>query len=115
MDIPLKYGCNPNQAHAKVITPGTDGPIVVRNGAPSYINLLDALRGWQLVRDLKAATGKPAAASYKHVSPAGAAVAAPLSPEFCRAHFYEHGSELSPVAAAYARARSSDRVASFGD
>ncbi|NBC10547.1 MAG: phosphoribosylaminoimidazolecarboxamide formyltransferase [Planctomycetes bacterium] len=118
MDIPLKYGCNPNQKHAKVITPhapGSDGPLVVRNGAPSYINLLDALRGWQLVRDLKAATGKPAAASYKHVSPAGAAVAAPLSDDFCRAHFYERNSELSPVATAYARARSSDRVASFGD
>jgi len=119
MDIPLKYGCNPNQKHAKVITPapgsGRDGPLVVRNGAPSYINILDGLRGWQLVRDLKAATAKPAAASYKHVSPAGAAVAAPLSPEFCQAHFYDHGSELSPIATAYARARSSDRVASFGD
>ncbi len=115
MDIPLKYGCNPNQSHAKVITPLADGPLVVRNGAPSYINILDGLRGWQLVRDLKAATGKAAAASYKHVSPAGAAVAAPLTAEFCKAHFYDRGNELSDVATAYARARSSDRVASFGD
>lgn len=115
MDIPLKYGCNPNQTHAKVITPLDDGPLVVRNGSPSYINILDALRGWQLVRDLKAATGKAAAASFKHVSPAGAAVAAPLTAEFCKAHFYSDPGNLSEAATAYARARSSDRVASFGD
>ncbi len=115
MDIPLKYGCNPNQTHAKVITPMEDGPLWVRNGAPSYINLLDGLRGWQLVRDLKAATGKASAASFKHVSPAGAAVEAPLTPEFCAAHFYTDDGQLSPIATAYARARSSDRVASFGD
>ncbi|MEL7088283.1 MAG: phosphoribosylaminoimidazolecarboxamide formyltransferase, partial [Planctomycetota bacterium] len=78
MDIPLKYGCNPNQPHAKIISPGTgptgDGPLTVVNGSPSYINALDAIRAWQLVRDLKTATGKAAAASFKHVSPAGCAV-----------------------------------------
>lgn len=124
MDIPLKYGCNPNQPHARITTPGTgplgDGPLAVVNGSPSYINALDALRGWQLVRDLKAATGKAAAASFKHVSPAGAAVAGELPPEFLQAFFYAPpesvpGGEYSPIATAYAKARSSDRVASFGD
>lgn len=124
MDIPLKYGCNPNQPQAQITTPGTgpqgDGPLLVVNGSPSYINALDALRSWQLVRDLKAATGKAAAASFKHVSPAGAAVAGELSPEFLQAFFYAPpekvpGGEYSPVATAYAKARSSDRVASFGD
>ncbi len=122
--IPLKYGCNPNQPHARILTPDTgpfgDGPLTVVNGQPSYINALDALRSWQLVRDLKHATGKPAAASFKHVSPAGAAVAGELSDEFCRAFFYAApdtlpGGAYSPVATAYAKARSSDRVASFGD
>lgn len=124
MDIPLKYGCNPNQPHAKITSPGTgpqsDGPLLVVNGSPSYINALDALRSWQLVRDLKAATGKAAAASFKHVSPAGAAVAGELSPEFLKAFFYAPpenvpGGRYSPIATAYAKARSSDRVASFGD
>ncbi len=115
MEIKLKYGCNPNQPHARVVTPWEQGPLRVRNGSPSYINMLDGLRGWQLVRDLKAGTGKAAAASFKHVSPAGAAVASPLSPTFCAAHFYTDDGNLSPVATAYARARSSDRVASFGD
>lgn len=119
MEIKLKYGCNPNQPHARVVMdPGSasgDGPLRVRNGAPSYINMLDGIRGWQLVRDLKAATGKASAASYKHVSPAGAAVARPLTPDFCAAHFYADDGSLSPIATAYARARSSDRVASFGD
>ncbi|WP_432798025.1 phosphoribosylaminoimidazolecarboxamide formyltransferase [Poriferisphaera sp. WC338] len=116
MEIKLKYGCNPNQSHARVVYDGEgDCPLAVVNGAPSYINLLDGLRGWQLVRDLKAATGKAAAASYKHVSPAGAAVAGELSESFCKAHFYKYGEDYSPVATAYAKARSSDRVASFGD
>lgn len=114
MQITMKYGCNPNQTHARLISPLDDGPLTVLNGAPGYINVLDALRGWQLVRELKASTGQPAAASFKHVSPAGAAVAGPLSEEFRRAHFYDDA-DLSPVATAYAKARSSDRVASFGD
>ena len=117
-EIKLKYGCNPNQPHAKIVTPGGgplgDGPLTVVNGAPSYINALDAIRAWQLVRDLKAATGKAAAASFKHVSPAGAAVAGDLSDDFRRAFLYADA-EYSPAATAYARARSSDRVASFGD
>ena len=112
-EIPLKYGCNPNQPHARIVTPDPS-PLTVVNGAPSYINALDALQAWALVRELAEATGKPAAASFKHVSPSGAAVAAELSDEFRRAHFYGDA-ELSPVATAYARARSSDRQASFGD
>ncbi|MEM1097587.1 MAG: phosphoribosylaminoimidazolecarboxamide formyltransferase [Planctomycetota bacterium] len=111
----LKYGCNPNQAHALLKQPEAS-PLTVVNGSPSYINLLDGLRGWQLVRDLRAATGKAAAASFKHVSPAGAAVASELSEDFKRAFFYaDPDAGLSPVASAYAKARSSDRVASFGD
>ena len=110
----LKYGCNPNQPHASITQPAGE-PLRLVNGSPSYINALDALRGWQLVRDLKAATGKAAAASFKHVSPAGAAVAGPLSDGFLRAFFYDGGVDYSPVATAYAKARSSDRVASFGD
>lgn len=92
-------------------------PLEVVNGSASMINILDALRGWQLVRDVKAATGKPAATSFKHVSPAGAAVAGDLSEDFCQAHFYPAPSDhdYSPIASAYAKARSSDRVASFGD
>ena len=115
MEISLKYGCNPNQEVARVLGDGDPGPLEIINGAPSYINILDALRGWQLVRELKGAIDVPAAASFKHVSPAGAAVAAPLSEAFCAAHFIQEASGLSPVATAYARARSSDRVASFGD
>lgn len=118
-EIPLKYGCNPNQPAARVLFDGPADacPLTVVNSSPSFINVLDALRGWELVRDLKAATTKPAAASFKHVSPAGAAVAGDLTDAFCAANFYpapaEHG--YSPVAAAYAKARSSDRGASFGD
>ncbi len=115
--LPLKYGCNPNQKHAQIIFEGAgDCPIKIVNGNPSMINLLDGIRGWQLVRELRLATGKPAAASYKHVSPAGAAVAGDITPEFLKAHLYatpEGG--FSPLASAYARARSSDRSASFGD
>ncbi len=114
MEISLKYGCNPNQSFARIVAEGDASPLTVVNGAPSYINALDGLRGWQLVRDLSRAADGPAAASFKHVSPAGAAVAGELSEEFRRAYFYGDG-ELSPVATAYAKARSSDRVASFGD
>ncbi|WP_390620482.1 phosphoribosylaminoimidazolecarboxamide formyltransferase [Poriferisphaera corsica] len=116
MEIKLKYGCNPNQPTARVLFDDSQQacPLSVVNGSPSYINLMDGIRSWQLVRDLKIATGKPAAASYKHVSPAGAAVAGPLTSDFCKAHFYRT-TDLSPIATAYAKARSSDRVASFGD
>ena len=114
MQITMKYGCNPNQSHARLISDSPDGPLTVVNGAPGYINILDALRGWQLVRELKKSTGQPAAASFKHVSPAGAAVAGTLTDEFRKAHFYDDA-DLSPLATAYAKARSSDRVASFGD
>jgi phosphoribosylaminoimidazolecarboxamide formyltransferase/IMP cyclohydrolase/phosphoribosylaminoimidazolecarboxamide formyltransferase len=113
MEIKLKYGCNPNQSFARVTTEG-DCPLTIRHGKPSYINILDGLRGWQLVRELKAATTKPAAASFKHVSPAGAAVAGNLSDTFRQSQFVTE-SDLSPLATAYAKARSSDRVASFGD
>lgn len=117
--LPLKYGCNPNQPHAQVTFTGQadDCPLAFVNGSPSMINILDALRGWELVRDLKAATDKPAAASFKHVSPAGAAVAGPLTDDFCKANFYPPPADLadSPIATAYAKARSSDRGASFGD
>ncbi|MFW5682119.1 MAG: phosphoribosylaminoimidazolecarboxamide formyltransferase [Phycisphaeraceae bacterium] len=112
-DIPLKYGCNPNQSHARIVTDGPC-PLEVVSGTPSYINALDALQAWALVTELAEATAKPAAASFKHVSPAGAAVAAELDDDFRRAHFYGDA-ELSPIATAYARARSSDRQASFGD
>jgi AICAR transformylase/IMP cyclohydrolase PurH len=112
-EMSLKYGLNPNQTFARVVT-DEPGPLTVLNGNPSTINLLDALRGWQLVQELQTTLGKPAAASFKHVSPAGAAVAGALSPELCQAHFYTQDN-LSPVATAYAKARSSDRQASFGD
>ena len=118
MDIPLKYGCNPNQSFARVVLPQEEGPLRVVHGNPSYINILDGLRGWQLVRELQTATGRAAAASFKHVSPAGAAVAPGdegLSEAFCRAHFYEDAANYSPLTMAYAKARSSDRSASFGD
>lgn len=114
MDIKLKYGCNPNQKFARVSSDVEPSPLTIRNGSPSYINLLDALRGWQLVRELNTSVGKAAAASFKHVSPAGAAVAGALSDDFLQAHFYQV-TDPSPVTTAYAKARSSDRVASFGD
>ncbi len=115
MEIKLKYGCNPNQKTARLVYDGDRCPLRVVNGQPGMINMLDALRAWQLVRDLKSGTGKAAAASFKHVSPAGAAVAGELAESFCKAHFYEGAADYSPVAQAYAKARSSDRVASFGD
>ncbi|MEM1354882.1 MAG: phosphoribosylaminoimidazolecarboxamide formyltransferase [Planctomycetota bacterium] len=122
-ELPLKYGCNPNQPDARIlfVGPPEDCPLAIVNGAPSFINVLDAMRGWELVHDLKASTGHPAAASFKHVSPAGAAVAskgsADLTEDFCKAHFYPAPDDhtYSPIAAAYAKARSSDRGASFGD
>ena len=111
-ELELKYGCNPNQKPARVFAEQL--PFVVLNGRPGYINLLDALNSWQLVRELKIATGLPAAASFKHVSPAGAAVALPLDDTLNRIYFVE-GIELSPIAAAYVRARGADRMSSYGD
>ena len=114
MRIALKYGCNPNQKKAFIESSG-DMPLEVLNGRPGYINLLDALNGWQLVSELKAATGLAAAASFKHVSPAGAAVALPLSDTEKRMYFISPAKKLSPLATAYIRARGADRMASFGD
>ena len=114
MRIDLKYGCNPNQKNARIESAG-DMPLSVLNGKPGYINLMDALNGWQLVSELKAATGMSAAASFKHVSPAGAAVAVPLSETERRMYFVPSSAELSPLAVAYIRARGADRMASFGD
>lgn len=113
-EIALRYGMNPHQAPAQAFVESGALPFEVRNGAPGYINLLDALNSWSLVRELRVATGLPAAASFKHVSPAGAAVGLPLSGALAQAYFVE-GMELSPLAAAYARARGADRVSSFGD
>lgn len=113
-EIVLRYGCNPHQKPARVYVEEGPLPIRVLNGAPGYINLLDALNGWQLVRELKQALGLPAAASFKHVSPAGAAVGIPLSDTLKKAYFVED-LELSPLAVAYARARGADRMSSFGD
>ena len=112
-EMELKYGCNPNQKPARVFCE-KGLPFTVLNGKPGYINLLDAFNSWQLVRELKEATGLPAAASLKHVSPAGAAVAVPLSEALQKAYFVE-GVELSPVATAYIRARGADRMSSYGD
>ena len=113
-ELELKYGCNPNQKPARVFMKEGELPFTVLNGKPGYINLLDAMNSWQLVQELKEATGLPAAASFKHVSPAGAAVAAPLSELLQKAYFVE-GIELSPIAAAYIRARGADRMSSYGD
>lgn len=111
----LKYGCNPNQKPARVfMKDGQDLPFTVLNGRPGYINLLDAFNSWQLVCELKEATGLPAAASFKHVSPAGAAVAVPLSETLKKMYFVE-GIELTPMATAYIRARGADRMSSYGD
>ncbi|MFP4417902.1 MAG: phosphoribosylaminoimidazolecarboxamide formyltransferase [Chitinivibrionales bacterium] len=113
-ELPLRYGCNPHQKPARIFMKDGDLPIRVLNGAPGYINLLDALNSWQLVRELKRELDIPAAASFKHVSPAGAAVAVPMSDELKRACFVDD-MELSPLASAYARARGADRMSSFGD
>ena len=114
-ELQLKYGCNPNQKPARVYMENGDLPISVLNGRPGYINLLDALNGWQLVRELKAAAGLPAATSFKHVSPAGAAVGRPLSDTLRKVYCIDDSVELSPLACAYDRARGADRMSSFGD
>lgn len=113
-ELPLRYGANPHQTPARVYMKTGDLPIAVLNGAPGYINLLDALNAWQLVRELRTALNLPAAASFKHVSPSGAAVAVPLSTALKRACFVDD-MDLSPLATAYARARGADRMSSFGD
>ena len=112
----LKYGCNPNQKPARIFMEGEQElPIQVLAGRPGYINLLDALNGWQLVKELKKASGLPAAASFKHVSPAGAAVGIPLDETLAKIYWVEDMGQLSPLASAYARARGADRMSSFGD
>ncbi len=113
-ELELKYGCNPNQKPARIYMKNGEMPIEVLSGKPGYINFLDAFNGWQLVRELKRATGLPAAASFKHVSPAGAAVGLPLTDTLRKIYFAE-SVELSPLACAYARARGADRMSSFGD
>ena len=113
-ELQLKYGCNPNQKPARVYMENGELPITVLNGNPGYINLLDALNGWQLVKELKIATGLPAATSFKHVSPAGAAVGFPLS-DTLKQIYFTGDVELTPMACAYARARGADRMSSFGD
>lgn len=115
-ELTLKYGCNPNQKPSRVYMDEGELPIEVVNGRPGYINLLDALNSWQLVRELRMATGLPAAASFKHVSPAGAAVGLPLSDTLKKIYFVDDIEiELSPIACAYARARGADRMSSYGD
>ena len=113
-ELELKYGCNPNQRPARIYMEEGELPVTVLNGKPGYINFLDALNSWQLVKELKEATGLPAAASFKHVSPAGAALGLPLDDTLKKMYFCE-GLELSPLACAYARARGADRMSSFGD
>jgi len=115
-EMQLKYGCNPNQKPSRIyMENGAELPIEVLNGKPGYINLLDAFNGWQLVRELKKATGLPSATSFKHVSPAGAAVGKPLSETEAKIYFVDDLGELSPIACAYARARGADRMSSYGD
>lgn len=115
-ELELKYGCNPNQKPACIyLADGGDLPLTVLNGKPGYINFMDALNSWQLVSELKAATGQPAAASFKHVSPAGAALGLPLTETDRKIYFVEENAELSPIASAYIRARGSDRLCSYGD
>ncbi len=114
-EIQLKYGCNPNQKPSRIFMEGGDLPLEVLNGRPGYINFLDALNSYQLVSELKKATGMSAAASFKHVSPAGAAIGLPLSDTLRKIYFVPEEAELSPIACAYARARGADRMSSFGD
>ena len=115
-ELELKYGCNPNQKPSKIyMKNGKDLPIQVLNGRPGFINFLDAFNGWQLVSELKKATGLPAATSFKHVSPAGAAVGLPLDETLAKIYWVDDLGELSPLASAYARARGADRMSSFGD
>ena len=115
-ELELKYGCNPNQKPSRIFMEGgADLPIEVLNGKPGYINFMDAFNGWQLVKELKAATGMPAATSFKHVSPAGAAIGRPLTETLAKIYWVDDLGELSPLACAYARARGADRMSSFGD
>ncbi len=115
-ELQLKYGCNPNQKPSRIyMESGVDLPVKVLSGRPGYINFLDAFNGWQLVKELKEATGLPAAASFKHVSPAGAAVGLPLSDTLAKIYWVDDLGKLSPLACAYARARGADRMSSFGD
>ncbi len=114
-ELELKYGCNPNQKPSRIFMEEGELPIKVLNGKPGYINFLDAFNGWQLVRELKAATGHPAATSFKHVSPAGAAVGLPLSDVEAKIYWVDDLGDLTPLAAAYARARGADRMSSYGD
>lgn len=115
-EMELKYGCNPNQKPSRIyMEDGSELPVTVLNGKPGYINFLDAFNGWQLVKELKEATGLPAATSFKHVSPAGAAVGIPLDETLAKIYWVDDLGELSPLACAYARARGADRMSSFGD
>lgn len=115
-EIQLKYGCNPNQKPSRIyMEDGSDLPVKVLNGKPGYINFLDAFNGWQLVKELKQATGLPAATSFKHVSPAGAAVGLPFTETLAKIYWVDDLGELSPLASAYARARGADRMSSYGD
>ena len=115
-ELQLKYGCNPNQKPSRIyVADGSDLPITVLSGRPGYINFLDAFNGWQLVKELKEATGLPAATSFKHVSPAGAAVGLPLDDTLKKIYWVDDMGDLSPLACAYARARGADRMSSFGD
>ena len=115
-EFQLKYGCNPNQKPSRIfMADGSDLPVEILNGRPGYINFLDAFNGWQLVSELKKATGLPAATSFKHVSPAGAAVGLPLSETLAKIYWVDDMGDLSPLACAYARARGADRMSSFGD
>ena len=114
-ELELKYGCNPNQKPSRIFMEKGELPIEVLNGKPGYINFLDAFNGWQLVKELKKATGLPAATSFKHVSPAGAAVGLPLSDTLAKIYWVDDLGELSPLACAYARARGADRMSSYGD
>ena len=115
-EIELKYGCNPNQKPSRIyMEDGSELPVTVLNGKPGYINFLDAFNGWRVVKELKAATNLPAATSFKHVSPAGAAVGLPLSDTLAKIYWVDDLGELSPLACAYARARGADRMSSFGD
>ncbi len=114
-ELELKYGCNPNQKPSRIFMENGELPIEVLNGKPGYINFMDAFNGWQLVKELKKATGLPAATSFKHVSPAGAAVGLPLSDTLKKIYWVDDLGELSPLACAYARARGADRMSSYGD
>ena len=116
-ELQLKYGCNPNQKPSRIfMADGSNLPVEILNGKPGYINFLDAFNGWQLVKELKEATGLPAATSFKHVSPAGAAVGLPLSEVEKKIYWVDESiGELSPIACAYSRARGADRMSSYGD